>query len=50
MFLTGTLGDEILGEISRESTLRGDGVSKKRKLAKTRGKGKKRGGKKRKVH
>lgn len=46
----GTLGDEILGEISRESTLRGDGVSKKRKLAKTRGKGKKRGGKKRKVH
>ncbi|XP_034472687.1 neuroguidin [Drosophila innubila] len=46
----GTLGDEILGEISRESALRGDGVSKKRKLAKTRGKGKKRGGKKRKFH
>ncbi|KAH8415136.1 hypothetical protein KR215_005157, partial [Drosophila sulfurigaster] len=46
----GTLGDEILGEISRESTLRGDGVSKKRKLAKSRGKGKKRGGKKRKFH
>uniref|UniRef100_A0A6P4FLG1 Neuroguidin n=1 Tax=Drosophila rhopaloa TaxID=1041015 RepID=A0A6P4FLG1_DRORH len=34
----GTLGDEILGEISRESALRGDG-SKKRKLAK-KGKGK----------
>lgn len=48
--MTGTLGDEILGEISRESALRGDGVSKKRKLAKTRGKGKKRGGKKRKFH
>ncbi|KAM8716618.1 hypothetical protein ACLKA7_003490 [Drosophila subpalustris] len=46
----GTLGDEILGEISRESALRGDGVSKKRKLAKSRGKGKKRGGKKRKFH
>ncbi|XP_034097639.1 neuroguidin isoform X2 [Drosophila albomicans] len=46
----GTLGDEILGEISRESTLRGDGASKKRKLAKSRGKGKKRGGKKRKFH
>ncbi|ALC38799.1 CG11030, partial [Drosophila busckii] len=47
----GTLGDEILGEISRESALRGDGASKKRKLAKTRGgKGKKRGGKKRKFH
>ncbi|XP_062142722.1 LOW QUALITY PROTEIN: neuroguidin [Drosophila sulfurigaster albostrigata] len=46
----GTLGDEILGEISRESTLRGDGVAKKRKLAKSRGKGKKRGGKKRKFH
>ncbi|EDW76373.2 uncharacterized protein Dwil_GK14692 [Drosophila willistoni] len=46
----GTLGDEILGEISRESALRGDG-SKKRKLAKSRGgKGKKRGGKKRKFH
>ncbi|XP_052837326.1 neuroguidin [Drosophila gunungcola] len=44
----GTLGDEILGEISRESALRGDG-SKKRKLAK-KGKGKKRGGKKRKFH
>ncbi|XP_016944096.3 neuroguidin isoform X2 [Drosophila suzukii] len=45
----GTLGDEILGEISRESALRGDG-SKKRKLAKGKGKGKKRGGKKRKFH
>ncbi|XP_017022002.1 neuroguidin [Drosophila kikkawai] len=44
----GTLGDEILGEISRESAMRGDG-SKKRKLAK-KGKGKKRGGKKRKFH
>ncbi|KAH8403034.1 hypothetical protein KR222_003485, partial [Zaprionus bogoriensis] len=47
----GTLGDEILGEIRRESTQRGDGSSKKRKLAKSRGgKGKKRGGKKRKFH
>ncbi|XP_017154029.1 neuroguidin [Drosophila miranda] len=46
----GTLGDEILGEISRESALRGDG-SKKRKLAKSRGKGKKKGsGKKRKFN
>lgn len=47
----GTLGDEILGEISRDSALRGDslgGGSKKRK-AKT-GKGKKKGGKKRKFH
>ncbi|XP_064553814.1 neuroguidin [Drosophila montana] len=46
----GTLGDEILGEINRESALRGDGLSKKRKLAKSRGKGKKRVGKKRKFH
>ncbi|EDW28280.1 GL19032 [Drosophila persimilis] len=46
----GTLGEEILGEISRESALRGDG-SKKRKLAKSRGKGKKKGsGKKRKFN
>ncbi|EDV31911.2 uncharacterized protein Dana_GF15579 [Drosophila ananassae] len=44
----GQLGDEILGEISRESALRGDG-SKKRKLAK-KGKGKKRSAKKRKFH
>ncbi|XP_032591577.1 neuroguidin [Drosophila grimshawi] len=46
----GNVGDEILGEISRESALRGDGLSKKRKLTKARGKGKKRGGKKRKFH
>ncbi|XP_030381129.1 neuroguidin [Scaptodrosophila lebanonensis] len=46
----GTLGDEILGEISRETALRGDGGSKKRKLGKSRGKGKKRGGKKRKFN
>ncbi|KAM7353168.1 neuroguidin isoform 1-T1 [Cochliomyia hominivorax] len=46
----GTLGDEILGEINREASLRGDsmGSSKKRK-AKS-GKGKKKGGKKRKFH
>ncbi|XP_017474694.1 PREDICTED: neuroguidin [Rhagoletis zephyria] len=46
----GTLGDEILGEISRDPALRGEastGGSKKRKL---KGKGKKRGGKKRKFH
>ncbi|XP_037958094.1 neuroguidin [Teleopsis dalmanni] len=46
-----TLGDEILGEISRDASLRGDslstGGSKKRKL---KSKGKKRGGKKRKFH
>lgn len=45
-----TLGDEILGEISRDPALRGEsfsGGSKKRKL---KGKGKKRGGKKRKFH
>ncbi|XP_075149559.1 neuroguidin isoform X2 [Haematobia irritans] len=47
----GTLGDEILGEISRDPALRGDSLgsgSKKRK-AKS-GKGKKKGGKKRKFH
>ncbi|XP_067620594.1 neuroguidin isoform X2 [Eurosta solidaginis] len=46
-----TLGDEILGEISRDPALCGEGAAsganKKRKL---KGKGKKRGGKKRKFH
>ncbi|KAH8269331.1 hypothetical protein KR018_004617, partial [Drosophila ironensis] len=45
----GTLGDEILGEISRQSKLRGDGSKKKKKTSK-KGKGKMRGGKKRKMH
>ncbi|KAI8121594.1 Neuroguidin-A [Lucilia cuprina] len=47
----GTLGDEILGEINRDASLRGDslgGSSKKRKAKG--GKGKKKGGKKRKFH
>lgn len=45
----GTLGDEILGEISRDGALReGGSKSKKRKMKN--GKGKKRGGKKRKFH
>ncbi|KAL9928823.1 neuroguidin isoform 2-T2 [Glossina fuscipes fuscipes] len=47
----GTLGDEILGEISRDAALRGDtltGSSKKRKAKM--GKGKKKGSKKRKFH
>ncbi|XP_058988113.1 neuroguidin-like [Musca domestica] len=45
----GTLGDEILGEISRDAALRGDSLGGKKRKAKG-GKGKKKGGKKRKFH
>ncbi|TMW51802.1 hypothetical protein DOY81_003101, partial [Sarcophaga bullata] len=46
----GTLGDEILGEINRDASLRGDSSSGSKKRKAKGGKGKKKGAKKRRFH